>query len=72
MSEQAIARAGVFDPGAVTQLWKKCLGRKDDRQFSNTDNMAVVGVLSAQLVHQQLVQAAPSTKQPHLKTLIER
>ncbi|MFZ5443712.1 MAG: asparagine synthase (glutamine-hydrolyzing) [Myxococcota bacterium] len=72
MSPQAIERAGLFDPRAVGALWNKCLTRREDGQFSNTDNMAVVGVLSAQLLHQQLVRGAPSTKEPPLRTLVER
>ena len=66
------ATAGLFDPKVVGQLWQKCLTRSDDGQFSNSDNMAVVGILSAQLLHQQLVEAAPSSNQPTLKTLVER
>jgi asparagine synthase (glutamine-hydrolysing) len=72
MSESKLKASGVFEPKAVAQLWKKCVGRKDDGQFSNTDNMAVVGVLSAQLLHQQLVAESPSKKVPPLKTLVER
>lgn len=72
MSPAALTRTGLFDEKVVGQLWAKCLNRRDDGQFSNTDNMAVVGILSAQLMHHHLVQTAPSTKQPVLKTLIER
>ena len=72
MSAASLGRSGLFEPKVVGQLWQKCLTRSDDGQFSNTDNMAVVGILSAQLLHSQLVLSAPSTKQPVLKTLIER
>ncbi len=72
MSPKSLERAGLFDPKVVGQLWQKCLTRSDDGQFSNTDNMAVVGILSAQLLHEQLVEAAPSSNQPTLKTLVER
>ncbi|MDP2270263.1 MAG: asparagine synthase (glutamine-hydrolyzing) [Archangium sp.] len=71
MSAQALKASGLFDPRAVGALWNKCLARKDG-QFSNADNMAVVGILSSQLVHQQLVRAAPSTKVPVIKTFIEK
>ncbi len=71
MSEASLRDAGIFDPKIVAQLWSKCLARRDDGQFSNSDNMAVVGVLSAQLMHRQLVREAPGTKQPVLKTLVE-
>lgn len=71
MSDAALRDAGLFDAKAVAQLWAKCVSRKEDGQFSHSDNMAVVGVLSTQLVHQQLVRGAPSTRQPVLKTLVE-
>ena len=70
MSEAALKTSGVFAPGPVGALWKKCLTRANDDQFSNTDNMAVVGILSTQLVHQQLVREAPSTKRPPFKTVV--
>jgi asparagine synthase (glutamine-hydrolysing) len=72
ISPTALRNTGLFDPAVVGQLWHKCLARPDDGPFSNSDNMAVVGILSAQLLHQQLVQTAPSTHQPTLTTLIER
>ena len=43
--------AGVFDPRAVAQLWAKCRADAATAQFSNADNMALVGVLSTQLLH---------------------
>ncbi len=55
MSERALAETGVFDPGVAGQLYRKCLGRGDDSQFSNADNMALVGILSTQLLHDALV-----------------
>jgi asparagine synthase (glutamine-hydrolysing) len=70
MSEEALKASGVFAPGPVGALWKKCLTRANDDQFSNTDNMAVVGILSTQLVHQQLVRQTPSTKRPAFKTVV--
>ncbi|MDP3235489.1 MAG: asparagine synthase (glutamine-hydrolyzing) [Myxococcales bacterium] len=70
MSEAALKTSGVFAPGPVGALWKKCLSRANDDQFSNTDNMAVVGILSTQLVHQQLVRETPSTKRPPFKTVV--
>jgi asparagine synthase (glutamine-hydrolysing) len=55
LSKQAVEAAGVFEPGAVSRLMDKCR-RLRDRVPSNADNMAVVGVLSTQLLHHQLVQ----------------
>jgi asparagine synthase (glutamine-hydrolysing) len=59
VSEAAVARAGIFDPRAVSQLFKKCREHKME-QFSNADNMAVIGVLSTQLLHRQFVETPPS------------
>jgi asparagine synthase (glutamine-hydrolysing) len=55
LSERAVRAAGVFDPRAVLQLWTKCKSRTGDEQFSNADNMAIVGILSTQLLHEQLI-----------------
>jgi len=59
MSERAVASAGVFDPRAVERLWRKCQVSGGGEQFSNADNMAVVGVLSTGLLHEQLLARAP-------------
>ena len=55
LSESALRDANVFEPQAVTQLLRKCRARGRDGQFSNTDNMALVGVLSTQLLHRQFI-----------------
>jgi asparagine synthase (glutamine-hydrolysing) len=72
LTERAVADAGVFEPRAVAQLWAKCQARKDEAQFSNTDNMALVGVLSTQLLHQRLLRAAPGTAEVEPRTLVDR
>jgi len=59
MSETAVADAGVFEPRAVERLWRKCQA-SDGSQFSNADNMALVGALSTGLLHEQLIRQAPS------------
>ena len=56
---QAVRDAGVFEPGAVDRLWRKCQASGAE-QFSNADNMALVGVLSTGLLHEQMVRRAPS------------
>jgi len=56
---RAVADAGVFEPGLVAQLWAKCRAHSGDSQFSNADNMALVGVISTQLVHQQFIARRP-------------
>ena len=59
LSESAVRDANVFDPQAVVQLLRKCRTRGSEGQFSNTDNMALVGVLSTQLLHQQFIANRP-------------
>ncbi len=73
LSKRAVADAGVFEPSAVDQLWKKCTSRHADGQFSNADNMAIVGVLSTQILHAKYVAACPAPEtEVTLKTLIEK
>lgn len=59
LSESAVRDANVFDPAAVVQLLRKCRSRGSEGQFSNTDNMALVGVLSTQLLHRQFIGNCP-------------
>ncbi len=68
----AIAAAGVFDPAAVGQLWRKCRSRANESQFSNADNMALVGVLSTQLLHHELVRRGPEVADVALATDVDR
>jgi asparagine synthase (glutamine-hydrolysing) len=60
-SARAVADAGVFEPRAVDRLWRKCQSAGDGEQFSNADNMALVGFLSTGLLHEQLIRGAPLT-----------
>ena len=53
LSEEALRQAGIFDPGAVAQLKRKAGAEAD---LSELDEMALVGVLSAQLVYHQFVK----------------
>jgi asparagine synthase (glutamine-hydrolysing) len=64
--------AGVFEPQAVATLWQKCKARAASPQFSNTDNMAVVAVLSTHLVWQRLVDTTPSTRLATIETVVDR
>jgi asparagine synthase (glutamine-hydrolysing) len=61
LSEVAVRKANIFDPLAVTQLLKKCRSRGGEGQFSNTDNMALVGVLSTQLLYAQFIDSPPNS-----------
>ena len=73
LSAAELSKVGVFEPGAVEMLWKKVAARKDDAQLSNTDNMALVGVLSTQLLHREVLSATPPDGQEiHFKTFMDR
>jgi asparagine synthase (glutamine-hydrolysing) len=60
LSGEAVRAAGVFDPAAVAGLWGKCRAHSGGDQFSNSDNMGLVGVLSTQLLWDRLLRRAPS------------
>ena len=61
LSETAVREANVFDPKSVARLLGKCQARTIDGDLSNSDNMALVGVLSTQLLHQQFIATRPGT-----------
>jgi asparagine synthase (glutamine-hydrolysing) len=69
-SEAALREAGVFEPAQARALLAKCLsgGRG---QFSNTDNMAFIGLVSTQLVHQQFVARRPEARPITLRTHVD-
>jgi asparagine synthase (glutamine-hydrolysing) len=72
-SERALADAGVFAPAAARQLIAKCRARANAGQFSNTDNMGVVGVLSTQLVHHHFIREQPRAASPTtVRTVVDR
>jgi asparagine synthase (glutamine-hydrolysing) len=72
-SEKALADAGVFAPAAGRQLIEKCFVRAGEGQFSNSDNMGVVGVLSTQLVHHYFIRSRPEAAAPPVvRTIIDR
>jgi asparagine synthase (glutamine-hydrolysing) len=56
---RAVVEAGVFDSAAVGRLWRKVQGHAAGEQFSNADNMALVGVLSTGLLFEQFVRCPP-------------
>jgi asparagine synthase (glutamine-hydrolysing) len=59
LAESALREAGMFDVAGVRALWRKCRGNANAGQLSNSDNMALVGVLSTQLLYHQLVRRRP-------------
>jgi asparagine synthase (glutamine-hydrolysing) len=69
----AVSAAGVFAPAAAERLIAKCRAKGRDGQFSNVDNMSVVGLLSTQLVFDQFIRAR-SARGPEIpvRTLVDR
>jgi asparagine synthase (glutamine-hydrolysing) len=53
LGEEAVSAAGLFDPRSVAMLVRKC---REAPEVSETDSMALVGVLSTQLLHRFFVQ----------------
>jgi asparagine synthase (glutamine-hydrolysing) len=73
VSERAVAAAGVFDPRSVARLWAKCQATGGGEQFSNADNMALVGVLSTGLLWEQFVRDRPGRdEEVPFRTLVDR
>ncbi len=72
LSERAVTEAGVLQPRAVTALWNKCRARADSGQFSNTDNMALMGALSIQLLHRELISATYDAAPGAVETLVDK
>jgi asparagine synthase (glutamine-hydrolysing) len=72
-SPAALEAAGVFVPSAARQLVDKCRTRASGGQFSNVDNMGVVGVLSTQLVHHHFIRQPPEASAPSfIRTVVDR
>ena len=57
-SDTALRAAGVFGP-AARQVLDKCLAVGHATQFSNADNMAVVAILSTQLLSDRFIRRRP-------------
>jgi len=78
LAEEAVRDAGLFDPGPVRGLYAKCVARaaraSDEPAFSNADNMALVGLLSAQLLHRQFIRGDGAAPGGHVEytTLVDR
>jgi asparagine synthase (glutamine-hydrolysing) len=73
ISERAVTDAGIFDPIAVNRLWRKCQAWPPGEQFSNADNMALVGVLSTGLLHERLIRSVPMQSPAiEFKTIVDR
>ena len=60
-SEGAIRCSNLFDPAATLRLFDKCRAQAaTDKEVSNTDNMALIGILSTQLLHHQFIATRPN------------
>ena len=72
LAPDSVRAAGIFAPATVEALWNKCRGRADESQLSNADNMALVGVLSTQLLHREVLAAPLPAPASRFRTLLER
>jgi asparagine synthase (glutamine-hydrolysing) len=69
----ATVAAGLFDPGALARLWHKCRAAGGEAQFSNADNMAVIGALTTGLLHEAFVRTVPARgAPPAFQTVVDR
>jgi asparagine synthase (glutamine-hydrolysing) len=59
LSESAIRQSGYFEPEKVTRLLAKC-DRQNGNLTSERENMALVGILSTQLVDQMFIRDFPA------------
>ena len=72
-SLRALTEAGIFNPVPARRLIDKCIAQAAHGQFSNADNMGVVGILSTQLVHHHFVARRPDATPPgHIRTVVDR
>lgn len=61
LGDTALARSGLFQRELVQRLWRKCREQSPGAPPSNSDDMALVAVLSSQLVFEQLLHRPPSS-----------
>jgi asparagine synthase (glutamine-hydrolysing) len=59
LSDAALKRAGYFDPAKIRRLIAKCR-QQDGRLVSERENMALVAILSTQLLDHHFVQNFPA------------
>jgi asparagine synthase (glutamine-hydrolysing) len=58
LSEGSIRKTGLFDPGSVSRLFSKCR-RQAENLLSERENMALVGILSTQLLDHLFLRDFP-------------
>ena len=74
LSAGRLQSAGLFDAGTVKQLYEKCRKYvKNGDTLGNTDNMAMIGILSSQILHDRFINGA-SVKWPVVQfaTIVDR
>jgi asparagine synthase (glutamine-hydrolysing) len=72
-SVRALNEAGIFSPESAAAVIGKCQARAAAGQFSNSDNMAAVGILSTQLVYHHFIKQRPVADAPsYIRTLVDR
>jgi asparagine synthase (glutamine-hydrolysing) len=69
LSESVVARAGVFEPKAVTQLVKRI---QSGAALGETDDMALAGIISTQLVYSRFVERFPDMPEVGGKDRVKR
>jgi asparagine synthase (glutamine-hydrolysing) len=60
LSSDAIRAAGVFDAERAALAHRKFHAQNGDRPASNADNMAIVGIVSTQVLYERLIRQAPA------------
>jgi asparagine synthase (glutamine-hydrolysing) len=53
LSESSVRRAGLFDPERVQKMLKKIIGAS---QLNEVDDMALVGIVTTQMLHREMVE----------------
>jgi len=59
LSERSLRESGYFHPGKVTKLLEKCQ-RQEGHLLSERENMALVGIISTQLLDHMFIKKFPA------------
>jgi asparagine synthase (glutamine-hydrolysing) len=70
MQPERLAEAGLLRPSTVALLLRKC-ARNARGGLSEMDEMALIGVLSTQLLHEQFVARPRLAPMPDVDRLVE-
>jgi asparagine synthase (glutamine-hydrolysing) len=68
LSEYVLKRTGYFNPAKVLMLSEKCR-KQDGALLSERENMALVGIISTQLLDHQFIRNFPAYPIPELKNV---